>query len=52
MEAGVVCVCEREGGVDCVISKKMNNVNFITGMVTERRPQQMLCLQERVILVV
>ena len=45
------CVCEREGGV-CLIGKQMNNVSFITGMETERRPQQMLCLQERVILVV
>ena len=45
------CVCVREGGV-CLIGKQMNNVSFITGMETERRPQQMLCLQERVILVV
>ena len=44
-------VCEREGGV-CLIGKQMNNVSFITGMETERRPQQMLCLRERVILVV
>ena len=40
------------GGGVCLIGKQMNNVNFITGMETERRPQQMLCLQERVILVV
>ena len=48
-----LCVSERErwGGV-CLIGKQMNNVSFITGMETERRPQQMLCLQERVILVV
>ena len=40
------CVCrEREGGV-CLIGKQMNNVSFITGMETERRPQQMLCMQE------
>ena len=51
MEVGVVCVCEREGGV-CLIGKQMNNVSSITGMETERRSQQMLCLQERVILVV
>ena len=49
-----VCVCEREreGGGVCLIGKEMNNVSFITGTETERRPQQMLCLQERVILVV
>ena len=47
-----VCVCEREGGGVCLIGKQMNNVSFITGMETERRPQQMLCLRERVILVV
>ena len=47
-----LCVCvrererEREGGV-CLIGKQMNNVSFITGMETERRPQQMLCLQQR-----
>ena len=57
VEAGVVCVCvcERErgdGSRGCLISKQMNNVSFITGMETERRPQQMLCLRERVILVV
>ena len=48
MEAGVVCVRERErwGGV-CLISKQINNVSFITGMETKRRPQQMLCLEER-----
>ena len=51
MEARVVCERERDGGV-CLIGKQMNNVSFITGMETERRPQQMLCLQERVILVV
>ena len=51
MEAGDVCERERAGGV-CLIGKQMNNVSFITGMETERRPQQMLCLQERVILVV
>ena len=52
-----VCVCERErgdGSRGCLIGKQMNNVSFITGMQTERRLQQMLCLQERerVILVV
>ena len=57
MEAGVVCVCvcarERgEGSRGCLVGKQMNNVSFITGMESERRPQQMLCLQERVILVV
>jgi len=49
------CVCKRErekGGRVCLIGKQMNNVSFITGMETERRPQQMLCLRERVILVV
>ena len=46
-----VCVRERGGGV-CLIGKQMNNVSFITGMETERRPQQMLCLQQRVILAV
>ena len=46
------CVCVRERGGVCLIGKQMNNVSFITGMETERRPQQMLCLQERVILVV
>ena len=52
MEAGVVCVCERERGGVCLIGKQMNNVSFVTGMETERRPQKILCLQERVILVV
>ena len=52
MEAGVVCEREREkGGRVCLIGKKMNNVSFITEMKTERRPQQMLCVRERVILV-
>ena len=47
------CVCGRErGGGSFLISKQMNNVSFITGMEAERRPQQMLCLRERVILVV
>ena len=36
-----VCVCEREreGGGVCLIGKQMNNVSFITGKETERRPQ-------------
>ena len=41
-----------DGSRGCLIGKQMNNVSFITGMETERRLQQMLCLQERVILVV
>ena len=41
----------REGGRVCVIDKQTNNVSFITKMKTERRPQQTLCVQERVILV-
>ena len=52
------CVCvsvrERErgdGSRGCLIGKQMNNVSFITKMKTERRPQQTLCVQERVILV-
>jgi hypothetical protein len=48
-----LCVREREkGGRVCMIGKQMNNVSFITEMKTERRPQQMLCVRERVILVV
>ena len=42
----------REKGGVCVIGKQMNNVNFIVKMKTERRLQQMLCVRERVILVV
>ena len=42
---------ERERGRVCLISKQMNNVSFITEMKTERRAQQMLCVRERVILV-
>ena len=55
MEVGVVCVRERErgdGSRGCLIGKQMNNVSLITGMGKERRPQQMFCLRERVILVV
>ena len=48
-----VCVREREkGGRVCLIGKQMNSVSFITEMKTERRPQQTLCVRERVILVV
>ena len=43
---------ERKGGRVCMIGKQMNNVSFITEMKTKRRPQQMLCVRERVILVV
>jgi hypothetical protein len=49
------CVCERErekGGRVCLIGKQMNIVSFITEMKTERRPQQTLCVRQRVILVV
>ena len=47
-----LCVCVRERWGVCLIGKQMNNVSFITGMETKRRLQQMLCLRERVILVV
>ena len=50
-----MCVCERErekGGRVCMIGKQMNNVNFIIETKTKRTPQQMLCVRERVILVV
>ena len=47
-----LCVREIESGGVCLIGKQMNNDSFITGMEMERRPRQMLCLQERVILVV
>ena len=35
-----------------MIGKQMNNVSFIIEMKTNWRPQQMLCVRERVILVV